>query len=202
MESPWTVVEAFERALSAYTGAPAVVTVDSCTNALGLAVRWRTKQDWGAGPLRVPRRTYVGVPMQILHAGYPVEWDDRAWEGEYEIEPFMVWDAAKRFTSGMYTRPGSLVCVSFHVGKILALGRGGAMLTDDPEAAAWVRRMRHDGRTPGVPTEQDTITEAGFHCALTPPEAALGLWRLSWLPKDNADLPNEHTDISGHPVFA
>ena len=208
VESPWAVVEAFERALADYTGAPDVVTVDSCTNALGLCLRWRKRERESRriSPYRplvyLPRRTYVGVPMQALHAGYRLDWRDEDWTGEYECQPFAVWDAAKRFTSGMYTRPGSLVCVSFHVGKILALGRGGAILTDDPAAAAWFRRMRHDGRTPGVPTEADVITEAGFHCALSPPEAALGLWRLSWMAKDTPDLPNEHTDISGHPVFA
>jgi dTDP-4-amino-4,6-dideoxygalactose transaminase len=198
------VVADFERALAAYTGAPDVVTVDSCTNAVGLCLRWRARADGAPGQpiVSLPRRTYVGVPMQALHAGYRLAWRDEDWAGQYELQPWNVWDAAKRCTGGMYTRPGSLVCVSFHVGKILALGRGGAILTDEPAAAAWFRRMRHDGRTPGVGTEADVIREAGWHCALTPPEAALGLWRLGWLPTDNPDLPNEHTDVSRHPVFA
>jgi dTDP-4-amino-4,6-dideoxygalactose transaminase len=184
----------FERALAGYTGALDVVTVDSCTNALGLCLEWRR-----GGTVSLPRRTYVGVGLQARRAGYQITWRDEDWAGRYELQPWGIWDSAKRFTAGMYQ--GGLECVSFHVGKILGLGRGGAILTDDPYAAAWFRRMRHDGRTPGRSTEEDRITALGWHCALTPPEAALGLWRLEWLPRDNADLPNEHTDISQHPVF-
>ena len=209
MTDPWAVVAAFERALAAYTGAPDVVTVDSCTNALGLALRWRRKTASRCGghahtaevcgTVALPRRTYVGVPMQALHAGYWLAWRDEDWTGEYELQPWGIWDAARRFERGMY-RPGTLQCVSFHIGKILPIGRGGAILTDEPAAAAWFRRQRHDGRTPGLSTEADTITEAGFHCALSPDEAARGLWRLSWLG-DGGTLPNHHTDISHHPLF-
>ena len=203
MTDAWAVVEDFERALAAYTGAPDAVTVDSCTNALGLCLRWRAKTDWvfsDAPRVWIPRRTYVGVPMQALHAGYRLDWRDEDWVGEYALQPWGIWDAARMFRRGMY-RPGTLQCVSFHVGKVLNIGRGGAILLDDPAAAAWLRRMRHDGRTPGLSTEEDSITEAGFHCALSPDEAARGLWRLQWLG-DGAVLDNPHTDVSRQPVFA
>lgn len=200
MSDPWAVVAEFERALAAYTGAPDVVTVDSCTNALGLCLRWRRRAvDPGSGVwVSLPRRTYVGVGLQALHAGFEIRWRDEDWAGQYELRPWEIWDAARAFSRGMYR--GGLVGVSFHIGKVLSIGRGGAILTEDPAAAAWFRRMRHDGRTPGLSTDADAITEAGFHCALSPDEAARGLWRLSWLG-DGAVLPNHHTDISRHPVF-
>ena len=192
-------VRDFEAALGAYTGAPHVVTVDSCTNAIFLALGW-WRRDFGAREVWLPRRTYVGVAQAVRNAGLPLRWrpDDRGWTGTYWLEPSSIIDAAKRFTAGMYV-PGSLMCLSFQAGKRLPIGRGGAILTDSAEAAAWLRRARFDGRGEG---EDPTITTPGYHMYLTPPDAARGLWLLSWAAKDNPDLPcDEYDDLSQLEAF-
>jgi dTDP-4-amino-4,6-dideoxygalactose transaminase len=80
-------------------------------------------------------------------------------------------------------------CVSFHVSKILGDTQGGAILHDNPEADAWLRRARFDGRTEGADPKTDQVQWPSWHAYMSPDVAARLLWKLSVLPKHNADLP-------------
>ena len=204
MTDPYQVVRDFEQALGEYTGAPYVVTVDSCTNALFLCCKYFLRPIFEfrvIAPFEIPERTYVSVPMAILHAGGQVHFRDEEWSGAYRLMPYPIWDCAKRFTRKMYHGFGSFECLSFHWQKILGIGRGGAILTDDAEAAAWFRRARFDGRTEGVAPKDDQVM-MGWHCYMTPEQAAEGLTRLSFLPKDNPDQPcDNYPDLSQMEIF-
>jgi dTDP-4-amino-4,6-dideoxygalactose transaminase len=198
VSDPFTVVRDFERAICAYTGAPYCVTVTSCTAALFLACMWKNVK--AGPPILLPKLTYVGVAQSIVNAGGRMVFIDEDWEGEYELVPFSILDAARRFTSGMY-RPGTLQCVSFHVAKILGIGQGGAILHDDPQADEWLRRARFDGRREGVHPKDDDFIR-GWHLYMSPDTAAQGLWRLACLPQHNADLPrSDYSDLSKSKIF-
>lgn len=185
------VVDMFEEELAEYTGAPYAVAVDSGTNALFLSLLYRQQTS-----VSIPRKTYVGVAQAALNAGYVIEWRDEDWHGAYELGPLDIWDAAKRFRRGMYAT-GSLMCLSFQAGKILPIGRGGAILTDRLEAASWLKRARFDGRTEGgCCDEWERFTTPGHHMYMTPPDAARGLWLLTYLPDDNPDQVDEYPDLS------
>lgn len=200
MFSPHAITKAFEEALSTYTGAPCVVTTTSCTQALLMALAWCHIVE-GVCVLEMPRHSYVGVPASIMNAGHYVRFRDEDWQGEYRIKPLNVWDSARRFTSGMY-RPGMMQCVSFHWAKTLGLSQGGAVLLDDPEAAAWLRRARFDGRTEGVDPKEDDVQYPSWHAYLSPEVAAHGLMKLSLLPKHNADIPrSDYPDLSTMKAF-
>ena len=196
------VVDAFEEVVGAYTGAPHVVAVDSGTNAIFLALVWeRIGLRNGWSKVALPKRTYVGVAQAARNANWAIEWDDRPWQGMYHLGYTRVVDAAKRFTSGMYV-PGMQMCLSFQAGKILPIGRGGAILTDSAEAAAWLRRARFDGRTEGARCDEpDAITVPGWHMYMTPPDAARGLWLLTYLAKDNPDQVDTYDDLSTLEAF-
>lgn len=207
---PFQVVRDFEQTIGEYTGAPYVVCVNSCTAALRLALAWQavTPKRLGMlpGMVQIPRRTYPSVPMAAKWAGFGINWTDEEWRGEYELYPVHVFDAAKRFTGGMY-RAGKYQCVSFHPQKPLGLSvGGGAILHDDAQADAWFRRMRFDGRTEGVPTRDDEYTIIGEHCYMFPATAAEGLQRLSIYSRqyDHPDQPSElelYPDLSEWEIF-
>ena len=213
--NPYRVVKDFEGALCDYTGAPYAVTVNSCTSALFLALMWHQQLrpkfhdlSFDGTPIYfdppiivIPRRTYVSVPMQIIHAGMAVAYRDEDWHGGYQLFPLPIWDYARRFTSGMY-RLGQFQCVSFHWSKILGIQQGGAILHDSPEADAWLRRARFDGRTEGVHPKDDEFGHIGWHMYMSPEIAAEGLMRLSILPERNPDLPNDdYPDLSTKRLF-
>lgn len=208
--NPYDVVRQFEAALCEYTGARYAVTTTSCTMTLLLACAWQRERSlgrFGLGSMswesvEIPKRTYVSVPQSIIRAGWKVSFRDEHWRGAYQLKPLPVWDYARRFTGGMYFS-GQFQCVSFHHTKILALAaHGGAILHDNEEADAWLRRARFDGRTEGVAPQDDKFTMLGWHCYMTPPTAAEGLLRLASLPKHNDDLPNDdYPDLSEMEIF-
>ena len=124
------------------TSAPFSVTVNSCTSALFLALKWHAInklgrdefQDMWDHPVTVtiPKRTYISVPMQIKHAGFVLRFHDIEWRGQYALHPFNIYDSARLFTSGMfdnfqrdydtYGEP-SFICCSFHSTKTLGIKR-------------------------------------------------------------------------------
>ena len=219
MSNPYAVVRDFEQALADYTGAPHVVTVTSCTSAILLACAWHLRIDPRPWPpilkqcVEIPKRTYVGVPMSISHAGGRPTFRDEQWSGWYQLKPYQIWDCARWLTGSMFygvSPPASakMLCISFHHTKHLSIStHGGAILTDDAEAAAWLRRARFDGRTEGVAPKDDTFAHLGFHCYMTPPTAAEGLMRLKLLPRETEPLPwgpgtnSDYPDLSLLPLF-
>ena len=190
------VVKSFEEIISSYTGAPFVVTVDSCTNALLLACTYLKVKD-----VEIPRFTYCSVPMSILHAKGEVKFRDEDWSGMYKLEPYPIYDSARLFTSSMYI-PNSFMCLSFHSTKQLPIGRGGAILCDNEEAAEWFKRARFDGRKEGVSPKSDTGLILGFHSYMTPPLAAHGLMLMAGINEHNDPLPNDdYPDLSLQEIF-
>lgn len=201
MRNPYGVVREFEAAISEYTGAPFVVSTNSCTSALLLAIAWHLRGKVSTS-VEIPRKTYCSVPMAIIHAGGRPTFRDEDWIGSYRLKPLPVWDCARIFTSGMWDRPGGMACVSFHASKTLGLEQGGAILHDSQEADAWFRRARFDGRTEGVTPKDDRFDMVGWHCYMNPSTAAQGILRLHSLPRHNDPLPNDdYPDLSTFEVF-
>lgn len=227
MSNPYQVVRDFEAALCEYTGAPYAVTTNSCTMALLLAVAWHLQMNRpfgyslarGHGVIEIPKRTYVSVPMSIIHAGGRPTFRDEDWRGAYQLKPLPVWDSARYFSRGMFPYLQSedaerndngqadsirrqMVCVSFHASKTLGDTQGGAILHDIPEADAWLRRARFDGRTEGVVPKDDDFRQIGWHCYMSPDVAARLLFKLHSLPRLNAPLPNDdYPDLSKMEIF-
>ena len=191
----WRVVERFEEALCEYTGAPLCVATDSCTNALRLC--FERLQAEMSGTLVLPSRTYVGVWRAAMSAGFAVRvaFNDPAWRGEYAIEPTRIVDAARWLRRDMY-KPNTWTCLSFHATKHLPIGRGGAILCDNPEDAEWFRRARYDGRDQTKSIMEQTEFQFGIHCYLPPEAAARGLLLMTALKDDNDPLPGVYPDLS------
>lgn len=183
--NPFDVVKMFEEEVANYTGAKYAVAVDSCTNALFLCCRYLNVQT-----VTIPQHTYLSVPQSVIHAGGRVKLEDKAWEGIYQLKPYNIYDAALRFTSGMYV-PDTYMCLSFHYKKHLPIGKGGMILTDDLKAAEWFKRARYEGR--GEKNYwHDEIHVMGWNMYMTPSEAATGLSLMQNLKMQNADLVEEN----------
>ena len=195
---PFDIVEAFEEKVAAYAGAPFGVAVNSCTSAIMLSAKLRFEQGYER-VAHLPALTYVGVPQAILAAGGRCEFTAYDWSGGYWIHHLRIFDGARRFRMGMYA--GGLHCLSFHWGKHLPVGRGGMILTDSVDERNALRRMRYDGRTPGVPPKDDKFG-FGWHVYMIPEDAARGLMLMTWAKDEYPDLPwDDYADLSKCPQF-
>lgn len=194
MKNPYTIVAEFEEAIAEYCGAPYAVAVESCSAAIFLSLMFCKHKYGPIGEVSIPKYTYPSIPCSIIHAGGKVKFDDREWEGEYELKPWFIWDAALRFKRGMYK--GGYQCLSFHIKKHLPIGRGGMILTEDPYAVAWLKRARFDGRDP-VPLLQDSFTMLGWNVYMEPANAARGLQLMQAL--GDRELPDLSVEAQGYP---
>lgn len=188
--SAYSIVKQFEQAIADYAGAPYAVAVSSCTAALFLCCVYKQ-----VGLVRIPEYTYPGVACSVKHAGGKIDFAKKTWQGTYELEPYRIYDSALRFKRGMYV-PGSMYCLSFHIKKHLAIGRGGMILLEDEIAYGWLKRARFDGRGE-VPLSQDKIGDLGWNEYMTPEQAARGLMLFDMI-KDK-DLPDLPVEVQGYP---
>lgn len=193
--NPYKVVQDFEKALSEYTGAPFVVTVESCSAALFLCCLY-----YKVNEVEIPKRTYPSVAWGIIHANGKVKFRDEDWQqrGYYYLGDTPIVDSAKYIARNMYENfylKGKAVCLSFHARKALPIGRGGCVLTANNHLAEFIRIMRHDGRTAGVPLKDDNITMAGWNMLLEPEKAARGLMLMGNLEDENKLPYEEYPDI-------
>ena len=194
--NPFKIVEMFEEHIADYTGSPYAVAVDSCTNALFLSCKYLQVKE-----VILPAKTYLSVPQSVIHAGGKIKFRDFDWEGTYQLEPYPIWDAAKRLTSGMYI-PGSFMCLSFHIKKHIKIGKGGMILTDNADAVKWFKQARYEGRNE-VPYKEDDIKVMGWNMYMKPTDAALGLALMQNYPEHMPDQiePGGYRDLREFTVF-
>jgi len=198
IHNPYKIVKMFEEEVADYTGAPYAISVDSCTSALFLCCKYLEVTD-----VIIPSKTYLSVPQSIINSGGNVIFDPSTndWRGVYQLNPYPIYDAAKRFTSGMYI-PNTFMCLSFHIKKHLKIGKGGMILTDNKEAADWFKESRYEGRSEKLYHEDD-IKHIGWNMYMTPQEASHGLslmQNIEWSYPD-LDENNGYRDLRDFSLF-
>lgn len=199
--NPYEVVSELESRISEWAGSKYAVAVESGSAALFLSVMWR-KECGYSGNVKIPKHTYPSVPCSLIHAGFKVVFEDKEWEGEYQLHPLGIWDSALRFKKGMYH--GGLQCISGHIKKRLNVGRMGMILLDDKDAYEWLKRARFDGRNP-VPLLEDDFTQLGWNVYLSPPDAARAIQIFETIR--NKELPDllvseqGYADLSKFPIY-
>jgi dTDP-4-amino-4,6-dideoxygalactose transaminase len=198
--NPFKIVEMFEEEVANYTGAKYAVSVDNCTNALFLCCKFLNVDE-----VTIPSKTYLSVPQSIIHAGGEVIFDKRdvtnSWSGIYQLKPYPIYDAAKRFTSNMYI-PNTFMCLSFHIKKTLKIGKGGMILTDNEDAVKWFKKARYEGRSEKLYHEDD-IDMLGWNMYMTPQQASHGLSLMQNIKLNNNDLGENdgYRDLTEFTVF-
>jgi hypothetical protein len=136
----------------------------------------------------------VAMTMHKLGIKYSLENED--WTGEYHIHDTRIWDSARRLEKNMY-RPGAMQCLSFGHGKPLHIGRGGAILLDDPAAYKTMIRQRYDGRDLDItPWQAQHTFQVGYHYKPTPEEAVQGLAMLEGIKEQGCvPVPVAYPDL-------
>lgn len=191
--SPYKVVRDFEQAMANYIGSKYAVAVDSCTNALFLCCKYLNVDE-----VTLPNKTYVSVPCSVINAGGKVKFEDTTWEGIYQLKPYPIYDSACSLIRNSY-QEGTFQCVSFSANKILNIGKGGMIFTNDEEAVTWLKLARYEGRSE-VPIMNDTFRMIGWNMYMTPEQAARGLLLSNYLEDYNVMHPI-YPDLSQYEIY-
>jgi len=208
MSTVYDITAEFERQLCRYTDAPYAVAVDNQSNALFLCLMYEASKGKTGRDVGIPRHTYPSVPCAIIQSGNRVYFidSDRMLTGEYHLTGTNVWDSALRFTAGMY-RTGQMQCLSFTGPyKHMKLGKGGAILTDDPFAYKWLKKARFSGRSE-CSYHDDTFEMLGWNFYMLPEIAAKGVrdmqqfYNLDGTPKDMPDISLPYPDLSKFKIY-
>ena len=170
--NPFDAIQDFEKMLGEFTGAPYVVVTDCCTHALEIALRIEPPKN----TIEIPCRTYLSVVMLMHKLKLKYQLLDEKWLGMYRLKGTRIWDCARYLSENMY-EAGMVQCLSFNRGKPLAIGNGGAILTDDPKVADRANRMRYDGRDifKYAPWIEQKEFEVGYHYYLRPEDCLKGI---------------------------
>jgi len=199
IHNPYKIVQMFEEEIAEYTEAPYAVSLDSCTNSLFLCLKYLNIAE--GMKIDVPKKTYLSVPMSIIHAGGIPRFTDVEWSGIYQLKPLPVYDSAKRLTSNMYIKD-SYMCLSFHIKKLLSIGKGGMILTDNKDAVDWFKKARYEGRSEKF-YKDDGIDMIGWNMYMTPQQATHGLALMQNYPKHVSDMgeADGYKDLTTMTVF-
>jgi dTDP-4-amino-4,6-dideoxygalactose transaminase len=173
IKDSWDWVTHFENEMAKYTGYDFAIACDSNTNAIRLVLHYLNIQNQ---EIRIPARTYVSVPNQIILSGNTLVFDDFEWDGIYPFVGAPIVDAATGLWRGMSMGyEDYFMILSFHFKKILNIGTGGMILTNDYSFARWARPMIHDGRHKYTLYDEDEFECIGWHMYMTPEQAKRGL---------------------------
>jgi len=207
----YKITEDFEKALSDYTKAPYVVTLDNQSNGLFLSLYYEKNvaNSITSESITIPSRTYPSVPCEIIHAGLKVNFEPvkgKTIKGSYNLEGSKVWDSALSFTYDMY-KPNTHMCISFTGPyKHFKLSKGGAILTDDYDAYLWFKRARYSGRRE-CSYHDDNFDMLGWNFYMMPELATRGLllmnqfYNIDGTPKQNEDLELPYPDLSKFEIY-
>lgn len=200
VKDAWDIVDLFEKKIAEYSGSKYAVSVDNCTNAMFLCLKYLNYTD----EVIIPSKTYCSVPCTIINAGCKVRFEDREWSGAYQLKPTPIYDGAVRFKKGMY-KPNTFHCLSFHIRKHLPIGKGGMILCDDVNAYNWFRVARYEGRhiSDGTLYKNEKFDMIGWNMYMTPEQASRGLELFERMGDDNPDQESSGTclDLSNFPVY-
>jgi len=167
----WDWVTHFENEVAKYTGSKYAIACDTNSNAIRLVLHYLniTNSD-----IVIPAHTYVSVPNQIILSGNRPKFEDIDWDGYYRLGDTPIIDSATAFYNGMYVEDSYMI-LSFHVKKILNIGQGGMILTNDEKFNEWARPMIYDGRHKDRMYDEDEFECIGWHMYMSPENAKRGL---------------------------
>lgn len=186
-------IKEFENLIAEYFGSKYAVSVDCCTHAIELALRYT-----GHNHLSCPSNTYLSVPMTFMKLGLVWKFNEDQWQDYYLIKGSNIIDAAVLWKKNSYIKD-TFMCLSFQFKKHLNLGRGGMILTDDKKSAEILKKMSYDGRLPDIPWADQNVDVLGYHYYMTPEVAEQGKLKFNlikdlepkqWSYKNYPDLKN------------
>ena len=162
-------LDIFEKKISDFFGSPYAISIDSCSHAVELCLRYLKVKK-----IKIPKNTYLSIPMTATKLNLKWAWVKNKWVDYYYLENTNIIDAATYWKKNGYINH-TFMCISFQYQKHINIGKGGMILTDNEDAHIKLKKMSHDGRDRHQKWRDQNIDTMGFHYNLTPENAKVGL---------------------------
>lgn len=193
-DDPRDIVDICENKIAEFFGARYAVTVDCCSHAIFLSLQYllKTNEIDYNDEIVCPKQTYISVPMQIVHAGLFVKFEDIVWQGYYYLKPTRVIDAAVMWEKNSYF-PNSLMCLSFQIKKAVPTGKMGVILCDSEKERDWLKLASYDGRDLTSPYDsKGHVKMLGWHMYATPEDCARTILLMDKVSDKGRYMGNEN----------
>lgn len=218
VQDPWDWVTHFENAIARYTGAKHAIACDSNSNAIKLILHYLSEtnaQIKDGINIKIPSQTYCSVPNSIILSGNRPVFINREWKKHYKLSPTPIYDCAVSLYENMYKiinegeyvdGHNAIAILSFHHRKIINIGTGGMILTDDDSLNEWARPMIYDGRRKYFKYNTDVLQCVGWHMYMTPEQAKKGLEifhsdRVNSLNESLTRSYEDYTPLHNQPIY-
>jgi dTDP-4-amino-4,6-dideoxygalactose transaminase len=168
------ITEEVEKKIADYVGAKYCILLTSCTAALHLSLEYlkRFKLN-NRFRVLVPSLTFAATATEVINSGGELIFGDvdkntmclkRPKYSNYDIaipvhlygikartdyDCLVIEDSAHLIEKNQCKNNPNLVCMSFYASKNVTMGEGGAICTNDDNAAMWFRQARHHGISSG-----------------------------------------------------
>ena len=100
------IIADFEKSIASFFNAPYAVAVDCCTHGIELCLRMKKVKK-----IKVPKRTYLSVPMLANKLNNDLECTDQVWQDYYHLTDDII-DAAVLWRENSYI-PNTYMSISF-----------------------------------------------------------------------------------------
>lgn len=207
--------DAFEQEFAQFIGAPYVRVTDGATSALFLSLKYLSIEP--GDEVILPSLTFTATAEVVLHCGALVVFadvrpfpdmtldpDDVARKRTKKTKAVIPVHMAGHMAHRVYDLPviedsahlirkgcfgGNLMAFSFHATKVMTTGRGGAVATNEKEAAEWFSKARDFGMTKTIAqrienqSSEYDIAFPGWSHQMIDIAAAIGRVQLKRLPE-------------------
>lgn len=198
-DDPREIVAMFEEKVAKFAGSKYAVSVDCCTHAIELSFRYLIHKDpsFIYSEIGCPKHTYISAALVPMHLGFNVYFEDNEWEGAYNYTGTNIIDGAVLWERGMYSS-GTLHCISMQIKKVIPIGRGGIILTDDKDAYEWLKLASYDGRDLNLPYDDPNhVKMHGWHYYLDPESCARGIILMDEIKQEgNTGTWDSYPDVT------
>lgn len=164
------ITEKLEQKIANYVGAKHCILLTSCTAALHLSLEYLKKTKLKNNfRVLVPSLTFAASATEIVHSGGEIIFGDvnrntmclkkpsgidfdvaipvhlYGVKADTNFDCPVIEDSAHLIERDQLKNNPNLVCFSFFATKNVTMGEGGAICTNDDNAAVWLKQARHHG---------------------------------------------------------
>ncbi len=135
------ITDIFEKEICKFTNCKYSILFSNPYDCIFLSLKYFGIEEEISIPSRVDSLIIDSIKRSRCSVSFHDKFTGGKWEGIYQLKPTPIWDSTSRFTKNMYIKD-TIQVISFQSDKIVPIGKGGAVLTDNIDIYKWMCEYR------------------------------------------------------------